>query len=363
MRKNKLLLLLALLMTAATGAWADELSESFTTNTGASVYTGEHFKITPQEPGDVDGFALSSVLYATIESLNGETITKVELTKGYYDINNLQCEDVTVTFSGDVATISDVNNTSLTFNANPILQIKAVKVYYTDAPPAASTDSVTMKDGVKDADKWTITPNEGLKEGDAVTLTYSGRLKVKSVKATSDAAPAAPAGPKAAKDATAEDLGKMIGADGNIYADADAATAANTTVVAVIAYVGSETGNDTYKNGLAIALADEAKSNWSTAMSTCGAKNAITGAKWCLPSQDQWNQMFKANGSNEGSYTSLNTTITNAGGTALRESGYWSSSEYNPGVRAYFVALGNGSADWRDGLEDLDRQVRACLAF
>ena len=60
-----------------------------------------------------------------------------------------------------------------------------------------------MKDGVKDADKWTVKVGEGqaqalpiggLSEGDAVTLQYNGRLKVKGVKATSDAAPAAPAG-------------------------------------------------------------------------------------------------------------------------------------------------------------------------
>ena len=59
-----------------------------------------------------------------------------------------------------------------------------------------------VKDGVKDADKWTVKVGEGqaqalpiggLSEGDAVTLQYNGRLKVKGVKATSDAAPAAPA--------------------------------------------------------------------------------------------------------------------------------------------------------------------------
>ena len=42
---------LALLLTAVTGAWADELSESFTTNHEVSVYTGEHFKITVGDVG------------------------------------------------------------------------------------------------------------------------------------------------------------------------------------------------------------------------------------------------------------------------------------------------------------------------
>lgn len=60
---------------------------------------------------------------------------------------------------------------------------------------AQTTYKVSMKDGVKDADKWTITPTEatttGILENTEVTLQYNGRLKVKGVKATSDAAPAA----------------------------------------------------------------------------------------------------------------------------------------------------------------------------
>ena len=56
-------------------------------------------------------------------------------------------------------------------------------------PAAAATYTVSLKDGVKDADKWTISPNPA-EEGQTVTLQYNGRLKVKGVKATSDAAPA-----------------------------------------------------------------------------------------------------------------------------------------------------------------------------
>ena len=155
-------------------------------------------------------------------------------------------------------------------------------------------------------------------------------------------------------------MGQLIGSDGKNYTTLPS----GVTAVAMIAYVGSDTYDATYKNGLAIALADEAKSNWSTAKSTCEGKTAITGAKWCLPSQDQWKQMFKANGGNEGSYTGLNTTITTARGTALPEyAGYWSSSESRPGVDAYFVFLNYVYADWMWGSEDSDNQVRACLAF
>ena len=126
---------LALLLTAVTGAWADELSESFTTNHEVSVYTGEHFKITVGDVGSGKGFYLAENKYATIEALNGEIITKVELTKGYYYINNFYCEVGTTNISGDVATVSGVNNTSLTFTALGALQINAVKVYYTAPEP------------------------------------------------------------------------------------------------------------------------------------------------------------------------------------------------------------------------------------
>ena len=54
---------------------------------------------------------------------------------------------------------------------------------------AQDTYKVSMKDGVKDADKWTISPNPA-EEGQTVTLQYNGRLKVKGVTATSDEKPA-----------------------------------------------------------------------------------------------------------------------------------------------------------------------------
>ena len=59
--------------------------------------------------------------------------------------------------------------------------------------------ALTMKDGTQDADKWTVKvgdaektvtlPITNLKGGETVTLQYNGRLKVKSVTATTDAKP------------------------------------------------------------------------------------------------------------------------------------------------------------------------------
>lgn len=53
------------------------------------------------------------------------------------------------------------------------------------------------------------------------------------------------------------DLGKILGKDGQIYANVDAASAAGTSAVAMIAYVGDQTGElAPYNHGLAIALND-----------------------------------------------------------------------------------------------------------
>jgi hypothetical protein len=84
-----------------------------------------------------------------------------------------------------------------------------------------------MKDGVKDADKWTVKVGEGQAQalpigglkGDGtepVTLKYTGRLKVKGVKATSDAAPAGPPSWKLTLSSPAKDL--CIIANGGVIA-------------------------------------------------------------------------------------------------------------------------------------------------
>jgi hypothetical protein len=49
---------------------------------------------------------------------------------------------------------------------------------------------LNFKEGTPDVNKWTITQEGKVKVGTTVTLQYNGRLKVKGVKATSDAAPA-----------------------------------------------------------------------------------------------------------------------------------------------------------------------------
>ena len=196
-------------------------------------------------------------------------------------------------------------------------------------------------------------------EGTAMTVKYNGTKKVIGVKVEKKAV----ARPLA--EAVAADLGKIAGADGNIYDTKADAEAANTTAVAMIAYVGSSTDHATYKHGLAIALSDDSSGSiWSTAKSTCEGKTAVTNAAWQLPSQNQWKAMFKAFGGNEGSYSGLNTAIGTAGGTALQEDAYyWASSEYDAD-NAWNVHPLNGGTNLYYYSKDYDFfKARACLAF
>ena len=236
-----------------------------------------------------------------------------------------------------------------------LLSILALLLMAATGATAQTTYKVSVKEGTEDASNWQgkagegayqELPLEGVAAGTAVSVKYNGTKTVKSVKARKKAA---------ALSLTSPSVGQVIGSDGKNYAAASVPS--GVTKVAMIAYVSGS-------NGLAIALADEGSLNWATAKSTCEAKTpAFTNGTWHLPSQAEWNQMFSANGGDEESYTGLNTTINNAGGTILQSDFYWSSSEYSPGVGAYSVHLDDGDVDWSKNNETLGRKVRACLAF
>ena len=225
---------------------------------------------------------------------------------------------------------------------------------------AQTTYTVTVKEGTEDAANWSADPNPA-GEGQSVTIKYDGTKKVKSVTAVQKTL-------RPLAKATTADLGKIAGADGIIYGTKAAAEAAGTQAVAMIAYVGSETDHTTYKHGLAIALADESCDGWAWAESACEAKNTSTpvaNASWLLPSQNQWNAMFKANGGDEKSYTGLDTALATAGGDSskLQEGdNYWSSTLYNDYV-AYRLSPADGVASWDSFSVVNDFRARACLAF
>ena len=113
-----------------------------------------------------------------------KTLSNIEAGGANFKFGLTEKADVTISF----------NLSELTY----MISTKGMKV----GDDAATGYTVSMKDGVKDADKWTVKVGEGQAQAlpigglkgdgsETVTLQYNGRLKVKGVKATSDAAPAA----------------------------------------------------------------------------------------------------------------------------------------------------------------------------
>ncbi len=212
---------------------------------------------------------------------------------------------------------------------------------------------------------------------------------------------------KTAAEATAEDLGMVIGADGNIYATADAAKAEGTKAAAMICYVGSDNcESEPYNHGLALGLgnangsrpcfwqetlknADHAKQNNSDFSPESGLqynathntdefpafKAAIdnngtavpTGCSaWFLPSGYQWNQMIKACTNVLGTRNSswdLCLAFSRVGGSNMSNvCTFWSSSEFNMVSSAWAFRFEDGL--WIKTMKDeQETYVRSCLAF
>ena len=191
MRKNKLLLLLALLMTAATGAWAQDAKHLIT-----DTYAEQTRSLEQPLP-------YATTIGALYDAVTGESFS--DLISGMSAVN----KPLTGISSGNtsVVSIGEFNdaNTPVTVKADGEATVAINFSGYNRAihvivvPPLY----VTMADGTADAYNWTATvgtstnakalPIGGLKGdgSETVTLQYNGRLKVKGVKATSDAKPAA----------------------------------------------------------------------------------------------------------------------------------------------------------------------------
>ena len=206
------------------------------------------------------------------------------------------------------------------------------------------------------------------------------------------------------------DLGKLIGADGKIYATMAQASAAGTTAIAVITYVGdagsADASSTTYK-GLALALTDANDGNktiWCTQdhqgytsweycltthydditaaegdmagidntnylidhaptghihVSASAARNYNNGthptgtSAWFLPSDGQWAKMVSA----AGGYQNLKT---NASLQSVQLVRYWTSTEWISG----FVWLFNFTSNTNPcTVKDQECYVRSALAF
>ena len=189
--------------------------------------------------------------------------------------------------------------------------------------------------------------------------------------------------------------------DGKFYTDYTAASNASpsTTAMAMITYLGSETGEATYgfTHGLALAMTDAKEGNtykWKTsntdaghtkqtnsnnftsesglqynathetneypafweAIFNNGHSNPAGCSDWFLPTGYQWNQMINA----AGNYATLRDGFTNAGGTNLQSNGYWSSTEKG-NTEAW--AYGFNGGGWSDDNKFTGHYVRSAIAF
>lgn len=151
---------------------------------------------------------------------------------------------------------------------------------------------------------------------------------------------------------TSPTVGQVIGSDGKNYAYGSLPT--GVTAVAKICYVSGS-------NGLALALTDEGKMDWSTAQTTCAAHTApFTGGTWKLASKDEWDNMISA----AGSYSALHDGFSSVGGTNMQSDYYWSSTEYDDSDYAlYYDDYNYNPGDWDHDVKECDLYVRACLAF
>ena len=387
--KKRFLSMLVLLVAVVSGAWA----------TPNSIFING----TPQ----VGDKSISLTYYfdpANVPGINPEFAPSLKVkcaADNKYDEIWLSSENVssgTTTISlSNLGEFEDGKTYELCFAYNDGNWVDEVCNIFVPAAPTGYT--ITLAEGTEDADKWTISPNPAA-AGSPVTATYSGDKKVKSVKAVKKGG----ATVKSAKDATAEDLGKVIGIDGKIYNNVDAAQAAGTTGVAMIVYVGSATGEASYTHGLALALKDarngsnciwrspkadaghdkQTDSNFTTesglqynnnthnsdtyrafkeAMANNNTDTPTGCSAWFLPTGYQWNQMINACKNVLGTNNNrkdLSGGFSGVGGTNLKNNRYWSSTE-NDADKAWRYDFGSGN--WGVGAKNINYAVRSAIAF
>ena len=143
MFKTRFISMLVLLMTAVTGAWAQEQSETIATT--ANIVEGTHFTISISEDSYADEDGMLADGGITVTSKNGETITKVVITcTCYTELVNDGTTSVSsgtkeITNGGGTITVTGVNASTFTFTcSDDYPQFGQFVVYYTEATVAVT---------------------------------------------------------------------------------------------------------------------------------------------------------------------------------------------------------------------------------
>jgi len=359
--KQKVFFILALLLMAATSAWAQtptllttiEAANNSDFTSGSKTFDNIATVTFSADVlhDNIDGWQPMEESTITVTPVEGNTITSCK----FYTTDE-SAEDTQSPFEINMKYDIDF---SVFVNGNEIEGIGVTKIEVYGYK--ATKNAVALAEDTEDAANWTIDPAKA-DAGEQVTLKYNGLMKVESITAVKKEAVAVA---RTLAEATAADLGKIAGADGNIYDTKDAAEAAGTTAVAMIAYVGSNTGYFGKEHGLAIALADEGKMDWDAAKSTCEGKTAVPGAAWVFPDDDKWKTMFEANGGYENEFAGLNTALATAGGDSskLREDGYFWTRTSETDEDTHFFFFSEGNVIFSGDSKGTQYFVRAGLAF
>lgn len=325
------------------------------------------------DPSEITISGISTGYYFSMEF--GSTITLDGLTATYDgnngneficslggDLNLIVNGTNTITCKNHLQCISAGGNLKLSGNGTLTVTANYVPRYglyannYKDDNPATNTDASVLA-----AEGYTVSRSGVTNNGDGTyTWTY-----------TIAPAPAYYA-------ATTNDIGRVIGSDGNIYASKTAAEAVNgVAAVAMIAYVGTASN---CAHGLAIALENVGNGNtWDSAAGLCNAWNTsktVTGGTWRLPSIVDWQYMFVGCGTdgpvNENptagsysmSYSGLASKLETAGGEgAALPSSLWSKDDGD--TNHWYISFDSNSksATFRKSTSSGTCPVRACLAF
>ena len=187
-KRTRLLLLLVLLMTAATGAWAQDAKHLIT-----ATYDKQTRLLEQPLP-------YATTIGELYEAVTGESFSDLltTMTAVGMPLTGIGSNNTSVVSIGELngastpVTVNADGKATVGLNFSGYVRGSYVSV----VPPLYAY----MKDGVKDADKWTVKVGDGQAQAlpigglkgdgsETVTLKYTGRLKVKGVTATSDAAP------------------------------------------------------------------------------------------------------------------------------------------------------------------------------
>lgn len=169
---------------------------------------------------------------------------------------------------------------------------------------------------------------------------------------------------KTLANATADDIGKIVGTDGKIYNTANEAT----TPAAMIAYIISK------GHGLAIALTDDGSDYFTTACSNAaGHTPTVTSFNWKMPSRTDWEHMFTGcgiSGDGETSYNPGNWTnkgfrdkLIACGADIQTNNPYWTSTDLGNGSVYVAIFSGTQACSFQSDYKGTSFNVRAVLEF